>query len=202
MNDSNVIYEDPKVLGFVREFVYRKGVSKMTSNRFFQSVACCLTISTLSSGFCLNAAAQQPEADDATLVIEVVGFTDMVGNAMICLLDNEEAFKSADVRKDRKEEQQFFKAIQDVSIQRNGNAFTAIGKIDHLKPGIYAAYVIHDRNQNGKMDSNFVGYPLEAFGFSNDIRPQLLPVPKSPSWKETGFVVKPGENRIRIRVGS
>ena len=75
----------------------------MTSKRFFQSVACCLTISTLASGFCLNAAAQQPEADDATLVIEVVGFTDTVGNAMICLLNTEDAYKAADVRKDRKE---------------------------------------------------------------------------------------------------
>ena len=172
----------------------------MTSKWFFQSVACCLTISTLASAFCLNAAAEQPKADDATLVIEAVGFTDDVGNAMICLLDNEDAFKLADVRKDRKEEQQFFKAIQDVRIQRNGNDFTATCKIDNLKPGQYAAYIIHDRNQNGKMDANLVGYPLEPLGFSNDIRPQLLPVPKSPSWKDTSFVVKPGENRIRIRV--
>jgi uncharacterized protein (DUF2141 family) len=69
-----------------------------------------------------------------------------------------------------------------------------------LKPGQYAAYIIHDRNQNGKMDSNLVGFPLEAFGFSNDIRPRVLPVPKHPSWKDTGFVVKPGENRIRIHI--
>jgi uncharacterized protein (DUF2141 family) len=172
----------------------------MTSKRFFQSVACCLTISTLASGFCLNAAAQQPEADGATLVIEGVGFADAVGNAMICLLNTEEAFKSADVRKDREEVKHFFKAIQDVRIQFIGNVATATCKIDNLKPGQYSAYIIHDRNQNGKMDSNLVGFPLEAFGFSNDIRPRVLPVPKHPSWKDTGFVVKPGENRIRIHI--
>ena len=61
------------------------------------------TVALVASGFCLNAAAEQPEADDATLVIEGVGFTDMVGNAMICLFNTEDAFKSADVRKDRKE---------------------------------------------------------------------------------------------------
>src|SRR5277367_2207196 len=174
----------------------------MTSKRFFQSVACCLTISTLASGFCLNAAAKQPEADDATLVIEAIGFTEAVGNAMICLFDTEDAFKAADVRKDRTETKQFFRSVQDVRIQGNGSAATATCKIDHLKPGKYAAYIIHDRNQNGKMDSNLVGFPLEAFGFSNDIRPRVLPVPKHPSWKDTGFVVKPGENRIRIRVGN
>jgi uncharacterized protein (DUF2141 family) len=172
----------------------------MTSKRFFRSLACCLTVSTLASGFCLNAATQQPQADDATLVIEVVGFSDTVGNAMICLLDNEDAFKAADVRKDRKEVQQFFKTIQDVRIERDGNAAIALCKIENLKPGEYAAYIIHDRNQNGKMDTNLVGYPLEAFGFSNNIRPRLLPVPKHPSWKETKFVVTPGENRISIRV--
>jgi uncharacterized protein (DUF2141 family) len=172
----------------------------MTSKRFFQSVACCLTIFTLASGFCLNAAAKQPEADDATLVIEAVGFTEAVGNAMICLFDNEDAFKAADVRKERTETKQFFRSVQDVRIQGNGSAATAICKIDNLKPGKYSAYIIHDRNQNGKMDSNFIGFPLEGFGFSNDIRPQVLPVPKHPSWKDTGFVVKPGENRIRIRV--
>ncbi len=172
----------------------------MTSKRFFQSVACCLTISTLASGFCLNAAAQQPEANDAMLVIEMVGFTDTVGSAMICLLNNEDGYKATDLRKDRKEFQQFVKAIQDVRIQRNGNANTAACKIDNLKPGRYAAFIVHDRNQNGKMDSNFVGYPLEPFAFSNDIRPQLLPYPKHPSWTDTGFVVRPGENRIRIHI--
>ena len=172
----------------------------MTSQRFFQSLGCCLTISTLASGFCLNAAAQQPGADDATLVIEMVGFTDTVGAAMVCLLNNEDAYKATDLRKDRKEFQQFVKAIKDVRIQGNGSVNTATCKIDHLKPGQYSAFIVHDRNQNGKMDSNFVGYPLEPFAFSNDIRPQLLPVPKHPTWKDTGFVVKPGENRIRIRV--
>lgn len=169
----------------------------MTSKRLFQPVASCLTICAIGIGFCLNAAAKQPEADDGTLIIEAVGFTEAVGNAMICLFDSEDAFKAADVRKERTETKQFFRSVQDVRV--HGNA-TATCKIDHLKPGIYAAYIIHDRNQNGKMDSNFIGFPLEGFGFSNDIRPQLLPVPKHPSWKDTAFVVKPGENRIRIRV--
>ena len=172
----------------------------MRSKRFFQSVACCLTISTLASGFCLNAAAKQPEGDDATLVIEGVGFSDMVGNAMICLFSTEDAYKAVDVRKERNETMRFFSSVQDVRIQGSGSASTATCKIDHLKPGHYAAFIVHDRNQNGKMDSNFVGFPLEGFGFSNDIRPQVLPVPKHPSWKDTRFVVKPGENRIRIRV--
>jgi uncharacterized protein (DUF2141 family) len=63
-----------------------------------------------------------------------------------------------------------------VRIQFIGNVATATCKIDNLKLGRYAAYIIHDRNQNGKMDSNLVGFPLEAFGFSNvSARPDHTP---------------------------
>ena len=37
-----------------------------------------------------------------------------------------------------------------------------------LPPGRYAFAVIHDENSNHKLDRNFVGYPKEGFGFSNN----------------------------------
>jgi uncharacterized protein (DUF2141 family) len=37
-----------------------------------------------------------------------------------------------------------------------------------LKPGSYAVAVLHDENQNNEMDFNFLGMPLEGYGFSND----------------------------------
>jgi uncharacterized protein (DUF2141 family) len=66
--------------------------------------------------------------------------------------------------------------------------------------GVYAAFAFHDGNGNGKVDANLVGVPTEGFGFSNDIRPQVLPIPRSPTWKAVSFVVQPGDNSIRIRV--
>ncbi len=37
-----------------------------------------------------------------------------------------------------------------------------------INPGTYAAVIIHDENGNGKVDTNFFGYPNEDFGISNN----------------------------------
>jgi uncharacterized protein (DUF2141 family) len=39
-----------------------------------------------------------------------------------------------------------------------------------LKPGRYAIAVIHDENDNGRLDRNFLGIPIEGYGFGNDAR--------------------------------
>jgi uncharacterized protein (DUF2141 family) len=37
-----------------------------------------------------------------------------------------------------------------------------------LKPGVYAVMLMHDENDNGKLDTNYLGMPIEGYGFSND----------------------------------
>jgi uncharacterized protein (DUF2141 family) len=54
-----------------------------------------------------------------------------------------------------------------------------------LPPGTYAATVIHDENANGKLDTNFLGVPKEAYGVSNNHTHAL----KRPTWDESKFVV-------------
>jgi|SRR5208282_4653079 len=49
--------------------------------------------------------------------------------------------------------------------------------------GDYAVTLFHDENGNGKFDSNFFGYPLEGYGFSNNAKAQF----KAPSFDETKF---------------
>jgi len=41
-----------------------------------------------------------------------------------------------------------------------------------LPAGSYAVQVMHDENDNGKLDTNFMGIPAEGYGFSNN--PQVL----------------------------
>jgi uncharacterized protein (DUF2141 family) len=41
-----------------------------------------------------------------------------------------------------------------------------------LPAGTYAVQVMHDENDNGKLDSKFMGIPTEGYGFSNN--PQVL----------------------------
>lgn len=52
-------------------------------------------------------------------------------------------------------------------IQPDGSAEV---KIAHLPFGKYAAALYLDENQNGLIDRNLVGMPVEAYGFSNDVR--------------------------------
>lgn len=51
--------------------------------------------------------------------------------------------------------------------------------------GEYAIAVYHDKNENGELDTNFLGIPKEAYGFSNNARGKFGPA----SWKDAKFEV-------------
>jgi uncharacterized protein (DUF2141 family) len=171
----------------------------MRSNWFFAVKGFCLVVPFLFTESYHTAVAQE-DPGRASLIIDLVGFKDKSGQAIIYLFDDEKSFKSADMRKDRKEVEKYFRSLVEAPIQVAGKKLSAKCKIENLQPGEYAAFVLHDGNGNGKVDANFVGVPTEGFGFSNDIRPQVLPIPKAPTWRQVSFVVRTGENSIRIKV--
>ena len=57
-------------------------------------------------------------------------------------------------------------------------------------PGTYAIQTFQDVNSNDKMDTNWLGLPLEPFGFSHDAKPFL----SKPSFDDVKFTVAAGEN--------
>jgi len=62
--------------------------------------------------------------------------------------------------------------------------------VHDLPAGQYAISVCHDTNNNGKMDKNFIGAPLEGFGFSND--PKVTTGP--PEFEQAVFTYS-GQNQ-------
>ncbi|QKG79325.1 DUF2141 domain-containing protein [Tenuifilum thalassicum] len=58
--------------------------------------------------------------------------------------------------------------------------------IPNLKEGAYAFRLFHDENGNKKLDSNWLGIPIEGFGFSNNAMGRFGP----PDFIETLFEVK------------
>jgi uncharacterized protein (DUF2141 family) len=52
-----------------------------------------------------------------------------------------------------------------------------------LPAGDYAVTIFHDENNNGKFDENWMGMPLEGYGFSNNVKPML----KAPSFDDCKF---------------
>jgi uncharacterized protein (DUF2141 family) len=41
---------------------------------------------------------------------------------------------------------------------------------DDLAPGIDAVGTCHDENDNGRLDTDFIGYPKEGYALSNGMR--------------------------------
>ena len=58
--------------------------------------------------------------------------------------------------------------------------------INNLKPGNYSFKYFHDKNNNNKIDTNFIGIPKEGFGFANNAMNKFGP----PDFKKTVFEVK------------
>ncbi|MDB5734939.1 MAG: hypothetical protein JWP16_1639 [Alphaproteobacteria bacterium] len=59
-----------------------------------------------------------------------------------------------------------------------------------VPPGTYAIQTFQDINANDRMDSSWLGLPLEPFGFSQDATPFL----SKPSFDDVKFTVVAGEN--------
>jgi uncharacterized protein (DUF2141 family) len=72
----------------------------------------------------------------------------------------------------------------------------AVVRFAGLRPGTYAVAVLHDENQNSKMDFNFLGMPLEGYGFSNDASAPFGP----PSFKAAAFELTPRDSFIPVRI--
>ena len=67
---------------------------------------------------------------------------------------------------------------------------------DSLQYGNYAIAVYHDRNLNGELDSNLLGIPKEAYGFSNNARGRFGPA----SWKDAHFRINSDTSSMTIKV--
>jgi uncharacterized protein (DUF2141 family) len=63
----------------------------------------------------------------------------------------------------------------------------------NLPAGDYAVLVTHDENDNGKLDSNMLGIPVEGYGFSNN--PQVM---RKPTFEEARFHVPANGTSVDI----
>lgn len=64
---------------------------------------------------------------------------------------------------------------------------------EDLPPGEYGISVIHDENDNGKLDTNALGIPKEGFGFGNNSMGNFGPPPF-----EKAKIIWNGDSRAEI----
>jgi uncharacterized protein (DUF2141 family) len=105
-----------------------------------------------------------------TLEIVVKNIKETTGTIRVGLFTNEHDFlKKAEVGQ-----------ITKVSAHELTVHFT------NLTPGAYALSVIHDKNENGELDTNLIGIPNEPFGFSNNVMGSFGP----PSFEKAKITIK------------
>ena len=67
-------------------------------------------------------------------------------------------------------------------------------KIDHIPAGESAISIFHDKNNNGELDTNFIGAPKEPYGFSNNPKVRFRP----PRFVEAKFQHKGNSTALEI----
>ncbi|MCX6230628.1 MAG: DUF2141 domain-containing protein [Bacteroidetes bacterium] len=104
------------------------------------------------------------------ITVNVSGFKSDKGKCLLYLYNNKKGFPTdAD------------KAIH-TSIGKILNGKSCI-ILNNIADGDYAISVIHDENDNGKLDKNFIGMPKEGVGVSNNAKGSFGP----PSFKDSKF---------------
>lgn len=72
------------------------------------------------------------------------------------------------------------------------NNKTAIMIFKGLPPGNYAIAILHDENDDLKMNTNFFGIPKEGYGFSNNVMGTFGP----PGYSKAKFIHRVGSNTM------
>lgn len=72
---------------------------------------------------------------------------------------------------------------------------SAVLSFEGLAPGSYAVQVMHDQNGNGELDSNFMGMPIEGYGFSNN--PEVM---RKATFEEARIELVEAGTRIQLRL--
>jgi uncharacterized protein (DUF2141 family) len=71
----------------------------------------------------------------------------------------------------------------------------ALCEFADLTPGVYAVTMLHDENDNGKIDTDWMGIPKEGYGATRDAKGIMGP----PKFKDAAFTYKGGGLTMQVR---
>lgn len=103
--------------------------------------------------------AQHQTTETITLRVTVTNIKKIKGSIMVGVFNNQNGFleKSS--------------AIKNVSQKVTDNSLTII--LNNIKKGDYSLAIYHDVNSDNKCNKNFLGIPVEPYGFSKNHKPVL-----------------------------
>ena len=142
-----------------------------------------VVISKIAGLVLLFAAAAKAWTDTGEFEIKlvVIGANPNVGAVMASLFDSSESYMRNPL------------VEATVSVDAKGTALINFGS---HRPGQYAIAVIYDQNENGKLDTGFLGIPKEKIGFSNDAKGKFGPA----KWADTHFSLENSDLQVAIHL--
>ena len=152
---------------------------------FFRKYLCALSILCFALAAPLASLPAIAEADAAaSLTVEIAGLQLVEGNLYIAVYDSDDTWLGDTTVHDQKV------VIAD---SRDGEL---VSTELQLPPGDYALSIFYDSNNNGELDTNFIGIPKEPSGLSNNARPRFGP----PKYKDAVFTLgtEPETQRISM----
>lgn len=131
--------------------------------------------------FLFSLAFLHPPAD-SSIKVSIVNLRNNKGHVLVSLFNSSSGFP------DKAE-----KAVRKVQLAINNN--TASASFPGLPAGNYAIAILHDENDDQKMNTNFFGLPKEGYGFSNNVMGTFGP----PSFSRASFAfIGNSEKQIAI----
>lgn len=107
------------------------------------------------------------EKESYTITVNISGMKADKGNVYVALYNSEASFLKDGI----------YGAIVKVTDKK------ATAVFNNIEKGVYAISAFHDKNDNKKMDTNFMGIPKEPTGCSNGARGFMGP----PKYKKAKF---------------
>jgi len=97
----------------------------------------------------------EPLTQFGSITVHITGMTNLTGMFGVSLYNSKKGFPG-------KHEQAYASVLKKVTSSADTVVF------EHLPYGSYAVSIMHDENNNGKLDTNFIGIPKEGVGVSNN----------------------------------
>jgi uncharacterized protein (DUF2141 family) len=145
------------------------------------------------SGVALALVAAHARAAD--LRVTAQGIRSLSGTVFVGLYDSASSFDRAIALSSKEGLLNDPARVGGTALRANPYA-TASAVFTGLRPGTYAVILFHDENENGRLDANFWGVPIEPYGFSNNAQGSLGP----PSFEKAAFTLESEDKFIEINL--
>ena len=110
------------------------------------------------------------------VTVTITGLRNTNGHVLLSLFKDGKGFPDKPEKAFRKE-------------RLNIAAGKATVHLNSLPPGNYAIAILHDENDDLKMKTNWLGIPVEGYGFSNNVMGVMGP----PSFTKAQFTITSGK---------